>query len=244
MPRRGLPSAFFLPASLLVMAIEMGDAALSVEIWSDIACPFCYVGKRYFDEALRSFEHRADVTVVWRSFELDPAAPAAHEGDVWDNIARAYGVSREEAIAINARTQVVTKRAGLDTRFDLVRPGNMFDGHRLLHLARVYQRQSEMKERLLRAYFFEGQLIADHDTLRRLGVEVGIPIGRIDDMLATDAHADDVRRDVSTARQLRITGVPHFVVNRSIATSGAQPPAALRSLLEHAWEAHLSRANA
>ncbi|MGV6872297.1 DsbA family oxidoreductase [Pseudochelatococcus sp. B33] len=210
-------------------------SGLDVEIWSDIACPFCLVGKRNFEVALRSFEQSAEVSVTWRSFELDPGAPAAYEGDVWDNIARAYNIARDEAISINMRTQRLFAETGIEARFDLVCPGNMFDGHRLIHFARSRGRQDAMKERLLRAYFAEGELIADHDALVRLGEEVGLDAGEVTQMLATDAFAEDVRSDVATARRLGITSVPHFVVDRSFGLAGAQPPEVFLSLLKRAW---------
>ncbi len=211
--------------------------SLNVEIWSDIACPFCFVGKRHFESALAMFEHREHVTVTWRSFELDPAAPPAHEGDVWDNISRSYRVSRDEAIAINKRTQRSIAAAGIEAHFERVRPGNMFDGHRLIHLARARGKQGEMKERLLSAYFTEGKLIADHGVLRQLGSDVGLPEVEVDEMLASRTFADEVREDEATARTLGITGVPFFVVDRRFDVSGAQPPATLLSMLQAGWSA-------
>lgn len=214
---------------------------LSVEIWSDIACPFCFVGKRNFEAALGAFEPRAQVRVIWRSFELDPHAPAAYEGDVWDNIARAYGIPRDEAIAINMRTQHLFAATAIEARFDLVRPGNMFDGHRLLHLAHSRSKQDAMKERLLRAYFSEGALIADHNTLIRLGEEVGLNIREVAHMLSTGTFADEVRADVAAARAIGVTAVPYFVVDRSFSVAGAQRPDVFLSLLKTAWEARRAR---
>lgn len=210
---------------------------LSVEIWSDIACPFCFVGKRNFEAALGAFESRAQVRVTWHSFELDPDAPPAYEGDVWDNIARAYGIARDEAVSINMRTQRLFAATEIEARFDLVRPGNMFDGHRLLHLARSRGRQDAMKERLLCAYFSEGELISDHAALARLGEEVGLDAHDVAQMLSTDAFADDVRTDVAAARAIGVTAGPYFVVDRSFTVAGAQRPDVFLSLLKTAWEA-------
>jgi predicted DsbA family dithiol-disulfide isomerase len=206
-----------------------------VEIWSDIACPWCYVGKRRFEAALAAFEHRDEVRVTWRSFELDPSAPAEREGDGAEHLARKYGTSREQALAMHARMTATAAEDGLDFRFDLARGGNTFDAHRLVHLAEPHGLQDAMKERLMRAYLTEGQLMSDHATLERLAVEVGLPADEVRDMLATDRFAAEVRDDERTATSLGITAVPFFVVDRRIGAAGAQPPEVLGELLRRGW---------
>jgi predicted DsbA family dithiol-disulfide isomerase len=211
-----------------------------VEIWSDIACPWCYVGKRRFEAALAAFEHREDVRVTWRSFELDPGAPPERGGERAGHLAAKYGMSREQAVAMQDQLAAVAAGDGLDMRFDLVRDGSTFDAHRLVHLAEAHGRQDAMKERLMRAHFTEGELVSDHDVLVRLADEVGVPGAR--EMLAGDGFADTVRDDERTAAALEIHAVPFFVVDRAMGVSGAQSPELLGKVLRRGWEARPSLA--
>lgn len=208
---------------------------MEIEIWSDVACPWCYVGKRRFEAALERFEHRDEVSVVWRSFELDPGAPAERGGERAEHLARKYGMSVERAREVEQQMTETAAGEGLDFRFDIARAGNTFDAHRLVHLARTHDLQDAMKERLLRAYFSEGELISDHATLRRLADEVGLPEAEVVDTLAGDRFADAVRADERTAGELGISAVPTFVVDRSLGASGAHPPEALLDLLRQGW---------
>ena len=210
---------------------------MNVEIWSDIACPWCAVGKRRFERALADFEHADDVTVTFRSFELDPDAPAAREGSTAENLAKKYGTSLEQALAMNQRMTETAAGDGLEFRFDLARGGNTFDAHRLLHLAAAYGRQPELKERLMRGYLGEGELMSDHAALARLAAEAGLPEDEVRDTLATDRYAAEVREDEATARGLGISAVPFFVVDRAFGAAGAQSPEVLGELLQRAWEA-------
>jgi predicted DsbA family dithiol-disulfide isomerase len=208
---------------------------VDIEIWSDIACPWCYIGKRRFEAALAQFEHRDQVTVTWRSFELDPEAPARRDGDLAEHLAHKYGMSVDQARARQAQMTESAAGDGLDFRFDLARGGNTFDGHRLIHLARTHGLQDAMKERLLRAYFTEGELVSDRPTLVRLGTEVGVPADEITQMLAGEAYTSEVRDDERTAGGLGIRAVPTFVVDRALGASGAHPPEALLELLREGW---------
>jgi predicted DsbA family dithiol-disulfide isomerase len=207
---------------------------MHVEIWSDIACPWCYVGKRRFEAALAQFEDRDEVTVTWRSFELDPSAPAEREHGAAEHIARKYGMSVEQAAARQADMTDLAAADGIAFRFDLQRGGNTFDGHRLLHLAAGHGRQDALKERLLLAYHCEGELISGHDVLRRLAADAGLPDDEVVDLLAGDAYAAEVRSDERTAHELGISAVPFFVVDRAVGASGAQPPEVLVHLLRRA----------
>ncbi len=211
-------------------------APLHVEIWSDIACPWCYVGKRRFEAALAGYEHRDEVTVTWRSFELDPGAPAERAVDGATHLAEKYGTSREEALAMQARMTAAAARDGLDFRFDIARAGNTFDAHRLLHLAAAHGAQDAIKERLMHAYLSEGELISDGATLQRLALEAGLPADEVEEVLSTDRYAAEVRADERTASQLGINAVPFFVVDRAIGASGAHPPEQLVELLRQARE--------
>jgi predicted DsbA family dithiol-disulfide isomerase len=208
---------------------------LNVEIWSDIACPWCYIGKRRFEAALAEFEHAGEVEVTWRSFELDPSAPREHEGDRVDRLARKYGTTREQAHAMHEHMTGVAAGEGLEFRFDIARSGNTFDAHRLVHLGAAHRIQGEMKERLFRAYLSEGEVIGDPAVLERLAIDVGLPADEVRDLLAGDRYAAEVREDEQLAASLAITAVPFFVVDRAIAASGAQPPDLLRELLTRAW---------
>jgi len=215
---------------------------VNIEIWSDIACPWCYIGKRRFEAALAAFEHRDEVQVTWRSFELDPTAPHERDGDLAAHLARKYGMDISQA---RARQQQMTEMAaaeGATFRFEIVRSGSTFDAHRIVHLAAEHGLQDAMKERLLRAYFSEGRLLSDHDTLVALAVEVGLPADAVAETLAGRRYAEQVRDDERTAGRLGISAVPTFVVDRALAASGAQPPDALLGLLRQGWEASGERA--
>jgi predicted DsbA family dithiol-disulfide isomerase len=208
---------------------------MHVEIWSDIACPWCYVGKRRFEAALAAFAHRDEVTVTWRSFELDPGAPPELDHDLATHLAAKYGRTREESLQMQAQMTETAAADGLDFRFDRARSGSTFDAHRLVHLAAAHGRQDAMKERLLRAYFTEGALVSDPATLERLGAQAGLPAHEVREVVRTDRYAEDVREDERVAASLGVHAVPCFVVDRGVAVSGAQPPELLGKLLDHAW---------
>ena len=208
---------------------------LTVEIWSDVVCPWCYIGKRRFEAALERFGHADEVTVMWRSFELDQEAPKVAEGTATERLAAKYGMSLERAQQLHAEMTERAAEEGLDFRFDLARGGNTFDAHRLIHLAATYGHQAASKERLMRAYFTEGEPIADPETLIRVVAEVGVDPVEARDVLQTDRFAEDVREDELLASQLGIQGVPFFVLDRRYGVSGAQPPEVLVQALERAW---------
>jgi predicted DsbA family dithiol-disulfide isomerase len=208
---------------------------VDVEIWSDIACPWCYIGKRRFEAALEQFEHRGDVHVAWRSFELDPGAPHERTGDRAERLAQKYGMTVEQARESEQRLTGLAADEGLAFRFDIARSGTTFDAHRLVHLAEAHDLQDAMKERLLQAYFTEGELISDHDTLVRMAVAVGLEEQEVRELLAGERYADEVRADERTAGELGISAVPTFVVDRELGVSGAQPPEALLDLLRQGW---------
>jgi predicted DsbA family dithiol-disulfide isomerase len=213
---------------------------MHIEIWSDIACPWCYVGKRRFEAALAAFEHRDEVTVTWRSFELDPQAPVARSVDSATHLAQKYGMSREQAQVSQRRLADVAAADGIEMRFDLARGGNTFDAHRLVHLAAAHGVQDAMTERLMRAYFTEGELIGDAGALTRLALEVGLPADEVRDVLAGTRYAAEVREDEHTAMSLGIHAVPFIAVDRRIGAAGARPPEALGELLRQAWEGRVA----
>lgn len=210
---------------------------MDVEIWSDIACPWCYVGKRRFESALAQFEHADEVRVTWRSFELDPTAPREREGELAARLAEKYGMTLEQAQASQRQLTEVAAGEGLDFHFDIARSGLTFDGHRVTHLAAEHGLQDAMKERLMRAYFGEGELVGDGETLVRLATEVGLPEPEVRATVAGDRYADAVREDELAAQRLGISAVPTFVVNRAFGAAGAHPPEQLLDLLRQGWAA-------
>jgi predicted DsbA family dithiol-disulfide isomerase len=209
---------------------------LTVEIWSDVVCPWCYIGKRRFEAAMETFEHADEVTVMWRSFELDQEAPHESEGTAAERLAAKYGMSIERAETLHGEMTERAAAEGLEFRFDLARGGNTFDAHRLIHLAATYGHQAAAQERLMRAYFTEGERIADTDTLIRLLVDVGVDAEEARDVLETERFASDVREDELLAAQLGIQGVPFFVLDRRLGVSGAQPPEVLVQALQRGWD--------
>ena len=209
---------------------------LQVSVWSDIACPWCYVGKRRFEAALAGFEHAADVEVTWKSFELDPSAPRVRPAENYaQRLAAKYGQTRAQAQARIDQLVEIARSEGITMDFTRIQPGNTFDAHRLLHLARAHGLQTQLKERLLRAYLSEGRAIGEHETLLSAAQDVGLDVDAAQALLATDQYATEVRRDEEEARQLGISGVPCFVLAQRYAVEGAQPAAHMRQALERAY---------
>jgi predicted DsbA family dithiol-disulfide isomerase len=199
-------------------------------------CPWCYIGKRRFERAVASFGHPDEVAVTYRSFELDPSAPAQRTGTHAEHLAHKYGMTIAQAEQANEQMTERAAADGLDFRLDLIRGGNTFDAHRLLHLASEHGLQPEMKERLMRATFTEGLPIADKPTLARLATEVGLPAAEAAAVVDGDDYADAVRADEQQAARYGITGVPFFVADGKYAVSGAQPPEVLLQLLQRAYD--------
>ena len=208
---------------------------MKVEIWSDVACPWCYIGKRRLDVALSRFQHGRAVEVRWRSFELDPSAPAVRDGAYVDRLAAKYRVSVAEAEAMIDRMIEAGARDGVVLRFDRARPGNTFDAHRLLHLAAERGRQHELKEQLLHATFTKGAAIGERDVLVAQAEAAGLDAEEARAVLDSDRFAAEVRHDERRAAELGITSVPFFVVDGRFGISGAQPPDVLVEVLEEAW---------
>ncbi|MEJ3655278.1 DsbA family oxidoreductase [Actinomycetes bacterium KLBMP 9759] len=208
---------------------------MKVEIWSDVVCPWCAIGKRRFESALARFPHRDDVDVRWRSFELDPTAPRERTGDLAGHLASKYGVSLEQATTMNRQMTERAAEDGWDFHFEHARPGNTFDAHRLLHLAADRGVQDAVKERLFAAYLEEGEPIGDADALGRIAAAAGLDEAEAREVLAGDRYADEVRADERQARAYGINGVPFFVIDEKYGVSGAQPADALLEVLETAW---------
>jgi len=209
---------------------------MKIEIWSDVVCPWCYIGKRRLEAAVARFDHGNEVELTYRSFELDPDAPRREEQSLEEMLARKYGMSREEAIAANARITELASGEGLEYRLDRAKRGNSFDAHRLIHLAAGHGLQSAMKERLMRAYFTEGEAIGEPAVLIRLAREVGIDEEEAREIVAGDAFAAEVRNDEAKAQALGISGVPFFVIEGQWGISGAQPVELFLNALNQTWE--------
>jgi predicted DsbA family dithiol-disulfide isomerase len=208
---------------------------MEVEIWSDVVCPWCYLGKKRFEQALASFEHRDKVQVTYRSFELDPGAAPGVTSPTVDLLAQKYGMSPAQAQEAQRQMEQRAAGDGLTFRMSGLRSGNTKDAHRLLQLAKASGRQDELMERLQRAYFTEQDSIFDHESLTRLAVEAGLDREDVADVLASDRYADHVDTDEAMARVLGATGVPLFVIDRRYGISGAQPPETIADVLERAW---------
>ncbi len=212
---------------------------VKVEIWSDVACPWCYIGKRRLETALAQFPHREQVEVLWRSYQLDPQAPRTASSTLNEMLAQKYSVSLKQAAAMNDRVSSIAAQEGLEYHLEQVQYGNTFDAHRLIHLAATRSLQAEMQERLFRAYFIEGAALGEQETLIQLATDVGIDADEARAVLASDAYADDVRADIRRARTLGVRGVPFFAIDETYGVSGAQSAELLQEVLEHAWaESH------
>ena len=209
---------------------------MKVEIWSDLVCPWCYIGKRRFEAALERFAHRDAVEVVWRSFELDPSTPRTATGTVTEYLAAKYGISVERAAAMNAQVTDLAAAEGLDYHLDRARHYNTFDAHRLEHLAVDQGVGHAVTERLLKAYFEEGRALGDPATLVATAAEAGLDPDAAREVLAGDRYADAVRGDEALARELGISGVPFFVFEEKYGVSGAQPAELLLQALQQVWE--------
>jgi predicted DsbA family dithiol-disulfide isomerase len=210
---------------------------VKVEIWSDVVCPWCYIGKRRFEAALAQFPHRDEVEVEWKAFELDPnaASATAHEGDYAGRLARKYGMDVAQAQQMLDSMTAAAAAEGLDFHFERAVRANTLDAHQVIHLAGLRGVADAVKERLLRAYFSEGEVVADRETLVRLGAEAGLDAGEVRAALEQQTFVANVRHDEQEAAAFGISGVPFFVIDRKYGVSGAQPPAALLQVLEQAW---------
>ena len=214
-----------------------------IEIWSDVVCPWCYVGKRRFETALAGFAKRDEVEVVWRAFELDPhattPAPGDEGADYAERLAAKYGTTRDGAQQMLDSMTATAATEGLDFRFERAHAANTFAAHQVLHLALERGVQDAVKERLMRAYFTEGEPVGDRDTLVRLAAEAGLEAAEVEKALDTEEYAAAVRADEEQARAYGISGVPFYVVDGRYGVSGAQPAEQLLAVLDTAWsEAH------
>lgn len=209
---------------------------MKVEIWSDVMCPFCYIGKRRFENALEQFPDKNQVEIVWKSFQLNPTMKTDPGKNINEYLAEVKGWTLDYAKQMNAHITNMAKEVGLHYDFDKAVVANSFDAHRLIQLAKVNGRGDEMEERLFKAYFTEGKNTADHETLIQLGTEIGLDPTTIKRVLNSNEYGDKVEQDIYEAMQIGVRGVPYFVLNDKYAVSGAQASETFLGALNKAWE--------
>ena len=209
---------------------------IKVQIWSDIMCPFCYIGKRRIEEALILFEHKDAVAIEWKSFQLDATFKASADDNMVDHLAEKYGKEKDWAQGMLDNMTQNAKNAGLDFHFEKAILATSFNAHRLLHLAKKYHLANDLEELLFKAYLTEGKNINDNNTLKELGLSVGLNAVEIDEVLSSDAYGKDVKQDIQNANAIGVQGVPFFVFDNKYAVSGAQPATAFLEILQKAWD--------
>ena len=213
----------------------MGNT-LKVQIWSDIMCPFCYIGKRRIEEALQNFEHKEAVEIEWKSYQLDASFVASPEDNMVEHLAEKYRKDNDWAQNMLDNMTQNAKTAGLDFYFEKAILANSFNAHRLLHLAKKYNLANDLEELLFKAYLTEGKNINDLDTLSKLGIEVGLDAETVAKVLNSDTYGAEVQQDQEEANAIGVQGVPFFVLDNKYAISGAQPATAFLETLEKVWQ--------
>jgi predicted DsbA family dithiol-disulfide isomerase len=207
---------------------------MKIEIWSDVMCPFCYLGKRKLEKALEQFPHRGEVEIAWKSFQLNPDMKTEPGKSINQYLAEKKGWSLEQTRQQHDRLAKAAAELGLLYDFDRAVVANSFDAHRLVQLAKKHGLGDAMEERLFQAYFSEGKNIADHATLLGLAKDAGLDETEAGAVMDSDAYAAEVNADAREARQLGVTGVPFFVLDRKFAVSGAQDTGVFLNALETA----------
>lgn len=206
---------------------------MKVEIWSDIMCPFCYIGKRNFEQAMQQFAHKNDIELIWKSYQLDPTIPLERTDSesVYSYLAKRKGWSLEQTKKMHEGLIQTAKNAGLDYNFDKAVVANSFNAHRLIQMAKTKGLGDKAEERFFFAYFTEGKDIGDTAVLLELGLEMGLSENEINSALAESTYAQSVKADIKEAQEIGVNGVPFFVFNRRYAVSGAQPAEAFLETL-------------
>jgi predicted DsbA family dithiol-disulfide isomerase len=217
---------------------------MKIEIWSDFACPFCYIGKRNFEKGLEQFEHKEEVEVVFRSFQLDPYAKKNTGMNIHQVSSSKHGISYEKAKALNNELKQKAKRVGLDYQFDTMIYTNSYDALRLSYYAKENGKMREFMERIMKAHFTDSLDIGDHATLAQLASEIGLDENEALDVLANDKYSDNIADDRSEGLKIGIQGVPFFIVNDKYTISGAQPSETFLELLRQTWKEDYDNAKA
>jgi len=209
---------------------------LKIQIWSDIMCPFCYIGKRRLENAIDQFGHQDAVEIEWKSFQLDPNFIASEGDNLAEHLGEKYRKDQEWALESLKNTAQTAANSGLEFHFEKVIMANSFNAHRLLHLAKQQQLGSELKELLFKAYFTDGKDVNDTETLKELAIKAGLKAQTIDSVLTSDAFDKEVQQDILGAQQIGVQGVPFFVFDNKYAVSGAQYEQTFLNVLEKVWE--------
>lgn len=207
---------------------------MQIEIWSDVMCPFCYIGKRKFEAAMKQFNGSEPIELVWKSFQLSPDMKTQPGKSINQFLAEHKGISVAEAQRMNDYVTQMAKQVGLDYHFDKTVVANSFNAHRFAHFAGTHGKQDEAEEALFKAYFTDGKNIDDLPTLMDLAVQIGLDANSLKDAMERGDHAEDVRRDIYEAQQVGVRGVPFFLFNGKYAVSGAQDSAVFLQALERA----------
>lgn len=214
------------------------EQKMKVEIWSDIMCPFCYIGKRHYEQAVKEFADANNLEVEWKSFQLDPSIPKPYtEGkNMYEYLAERKGFSVDQSKQMHANVVQMAAKAGLNYDFDKAVVANSWDAHRVIQLAKKQGLGDAIEERFFKAYFTEGKDMADHATLVQLGKEAGLEEARVKQVLESDEYSNEVRADIQRAQNVGVTGVPFFVFNDKYAVSGAQPSGVFLETLQKSFE--------
>jgi predicted DsbA family dithiol-disulfide isomerase len=217
-------------------SVVVKNKKMKIEIWSDVMCPFCYIGKRKFETALEKFAHKDQVEVVWKSYQLNPNMVDQPNKDIYTYLAEVKGQTREWSVKAHQSVAASAAEVGLNYNFDIAKVANSFDAHRLVQLAKKHGLGGAMEERLFKAYFTEGAVISDGEVLTKLGVEIGLNEAEVKQVLAGDAYANEVKFDIYEAQQLGCSGVPFFVFDRKMAVPGAVDSKVFSDVLDEAYE--------
>jgi len=209
---------------------------MEVKIWSDVRCPFCYIGKRKFEMALEKFPHKAKVKVIWQSFELDPNLKTNAGISAIEHLSEAKGISKSQAEGMQEHVANIAKEVGIDFNSKNTVVANSFNAHRLIQLAKTKGLGNEIEEALFKAYFAEGRNIDDKEILLKTGVSIGLDESEVKEIFSSDVYTKEVRKDEMQAQSIGINGVPFFVLNNKYAVSGAQSPETFLEVLEQTWE--------
>lgn len=209
---------------------------LKIHIWSDVMCPFCYIGKRKIEDALSQFENKESVTIEWKSFQLDPSFVATPNESIVDHLAEKYSRDTDWAQSTIDNMTQNAKTSGLDFHFEKAILANSLNAHRLLHLAKKHNLSNELEELLFKAYLTDGKNVNDWDTLKEIGIKIGLELTEIEQLMLSDIYTKEVNQDQQEAQSLGVTGVPFFVFDNKYAVSGAQSSDVFLKTLEKTWE--------
>lgn len=208
---------------------------MKVEIWSDIMCPFCYIGKRKFETALKQFEQQSDIEIEWHSFQLDPDIISQPGKDVYTYLAERKGQTLQWSVDMHRNVVEMAKNEGLEYNFDKAVIANSFNAHRLIQMAKKNGLGDAAEEQLFKAYFTDGKNTDDTAILSEIGESIGLKKEAVVDMLSGNTYADEVKADIHEAQRIGVRGVPFFVFDRRYAVSGAQPSEAFLQTLQQAY---------